>query len=147
MYLPLRCDMLRSPLLLGPYDRICCDVSYVIATQGWKHYYILPHCRKTYQLVHLSVPPNILNLYRSAAISSNALFNAVNSDPKVDVSTPFCRLLCHIIGARLQNMRILVIYCLVVCLPRDSYLQSSELTLISSLRLGISMGIDSWASL
>ena len=60
--------------------------------------------------IYKAVTPNILNLYRSVAVSSTAFFNALSSDPKVDVSTPFCRLLCHIICAQLQNMRIPVIY-------------------------------------
>ena len=49
--------------------------------------------------------PNILSLYRNAAISSTEFFIAVNSDPNVDVSTPFFLLLCHITGALLQNIR------------------------------------------
>ena len=52
--------------------------------------------------------PNILNLYLSAVTSSNALFNAKNSEPKVDDSTVFYLLLNQIIGAWLKNISILV---------------------------------------
>ena len=46
MYLLLQYDMLRSPLLPGPCDRICCGASCVIATQGWTYSYTLTHCKK-----------------------------------------------------------------------------------------------------
>ena len=58
--------------------------------------------------------PNILNLYLNAVISSTAFFMAVNYDPNVDVSTQFCLLLYHIMGALFTNMRIPVIDLLVV---------------------------------
>ena len=61
--------------------------------------------------------PNILHLYLNDAISSTAFFVAVNSDPNVDVSTQFCLLLCHIMGALFTNMRIRVINLLVVLSP------------------------------
>ena len=47
--------------------------------------------------------PIIQSLYRNACIISVAVFAAINSDPKVDVSTVFCRFEYHIIGARHTN--------------------------------------------
>ena len=47
--------------------------------------------------------PIIQSLYCNACIISVAIFAAINSDPKVDVSTVFCRLEYHIIGARHTN--------------------------------------------
>ena len=68
--------------------------------------------------VDLSIgTPNILSLYRNAAISSTQFFTAVNSDPNVNVSTPFCLLLCHIIGDLLQNISIHIMDILVVLSP------------------------------
>ena len=56
--------------------------------------------------VYLSMgTPNILSLYPNAAISSTEFFVAVNSDPNVDVSTPFPPLLWHVIGYMLYNIR------------------------------------------
>ena len=58
--------------------------------------------------------PNILSFYRKAAISYTAFFIAVNSEPNVEVSTPFYCLLCQIIGALLQNISTPVINLFVV---------------------------------
>ena len=45
--------------------------------------------------------PIIQSLYCNACIISVAVFAVINSDPKVDVSTVFCRCLeYHIIGAQ-----------------------------------------------
>jgi hypothetical protein len=43
--------------------------------------------------------PNILNLYLKLSINSVAIRSATNSDPKLEVSTVFCRLLYQMIGA------------------------------------------------
>ena len=61
--------------------------------------------------------PNIFSLHCNAAIRSIEFFLAVKSDPNVDVYTPFCLLLCHIIGALLQNISIPVLDYLVVFPP------------------------------
>ena len=47
---------------------------------------------------------NMRKLYRNAMTNSTVSLSAVNSDPKVDVSSEFCFLLSHITGARLQNI-------------------------------------------
>ena len=61
--------------------------------------------------------PNILSFYHNTAIRSTEFFIAVNSDQNVDVSTPFCLLICHIIGALFQNKSNPIIYLLVVLYP------------------------------
>ena len=90
--------------------------------------------------------PNIFSLYRNAAISSTEFFIAVKSDPNVDVSTPFCLLMCHIIWGLLQNISISVMYILVVLSP--TWLASTKLWVDTyfHLGLGISKGIGSQTS-
>ena len=50
--------------------------------------------------------PIIQGLYHNACIISVAVFAAINSDPKVDVSTVFCRFEYQIIGAQHANNNI-----------------------------------------
>jgi hypothetical protein len=50
--------------------------------------------------------PNIRSLYRSPSIISNLVIMATNSKENVDDSTVFCRFEYHIMGARLQKIRI-----------------------------------------
>ena len=50
--------------------------------------------------------PNILNLYRNDSICSTAVFIAMNSLPKVLVSTVFSLLLYQMIGTRFRNINI-----------------------------------------
>ena len=90
--------------------------------------------------------PNILSFYRNAAISSAEFFVAVNYEPIIDVSTPFCLLLCHIIGALLQNKSIPIMDILVVLYP--AWLASTKQWVNTDLPigLGISKGIGSKAS-
>jgi hypothetical protein len=53
-------------------------------------------------IVELSIgTPNIRSLYHRPSISSTAVFKAINSEPKVDDSTMFCRFEYHRIGAQL----------------------------------------------
>ena len=90
--------------------------------------------------------PRILSLYGNVAISSTELFIEVKSDLNVDVSTPFCVLLCHIFGALLQNISIPVMDLQVVLSP--AWLASTEQCVNTDLPLGIgiSKGIGSQVS-
>ena len=79
--------------------------------------------------------PNILSFYRNAAISSTGFFVAVNSDPNVDVYTPFCLFLCHIIGALLQNISIPVMDIILVFSP--AWLASTKQWVYTDLPFGL----------
>ena len=50
--------------------------------------------------------PNILNLYLKPSTNSIAIFKAIISDEKVEVSTVFCRLENQIMGEQLQYITI-----------------------------------------
>jgi hypothetical protein len=91
--------------------------------------------------------PNILNLYRNASIISVAFFNAVDSDPNVEASTKFWRLLCQMIGALLQNNNIPV--CDLLFSVSPAWFASTKQCVDMTLPLGFGMlvGIDSLASL
>ena len=58
--------------------------------------------------------PIIQSLYHHASIISVAAFAAINSDPKVDVSTVLCSLEYHIIVARHTNNNTPVCDCGVI---------------------------------
>ena len=58
--------------------------------------------------------PIIQSLYRNACIISVAVFAALNSDPKIDVLTVFCRLEYHVTGARHTNNNTPVCDCHVI---------------------------------
>ena len=90
--------------------------------------------------------PNILNLYLSAVTSSTAFFNAVNSEPKVDVSTEFCLLLNQSIGARLQNISIPVYKRLVIFSAEWMASTKKFVVMILPLGFSISSGISSLES-
>ena len=79
--------------------------------------------------------PNILSLYRNAAIISTEFFIELKSDQNVDISTPFYLLLCHIIGAMLQNISLLVMDLLVVFSP--AWLASTKKWVNTDLPLAI----------
>ena len=48
--------------------------------------------------------PSILNLYQNPRLASVTIFKAVNSEPKVLVSTEFCLFENQFIGAMLKNV-------------------------------------------
>jgi hypothetical protein len=50
--------------------------------------------------------PNIQNLYLRLSNISTAISIAINSDPKVEVSTVFCPFENHVIGEQLRKIRI-----------------------------------------
>ena len=79
--------------------------------------------------------PNILSFYRNAAISSTEFFIAVNSDPNIDVSTPFYLFVFHIIGDILQNISIPVMDLPVVLSP--AWLASTKQWVDTYLTLGL----------
>ena len=144
--LHLRYDMPRSILLIGPCDRVCCGSSCVIATHGWKHSYTLTHCRKTCQLVHLKLPQTF-----STFIATQKSVRPHYSMPwtliwRLMFQLRFCRLLCHIIGARLQNMRIAVIDRRAVLSLALFAFTNQWVEIDVPLGFGILMGIGSWES-
>ncbi len=78
--------------------------------------------------------PNIRSLYRRLSTSSTAIRAAINSDPKVEVSTVFCRLENQTIGARLQKIKIPVWDLRVTRLPAWSASTKHE------IRIGFPLG-------
>ena len=54
----------------------------------------------------LSGTPNMRSLYHNVITNSTVSLRAVNSDPKVNVSTEFCFSLSYITGDQLQNINI-----------------------------------------
>ena len=137
--------ILHAPLatasLLMWYDILCC---FLLSWDSGVYAFLYTDLLSQKMSIDLSMgTPNILSLYRNAAISSTEFFIAVRSDPNINVSTQFCLLLCHIIGALLQNISFPVMDLLVVL--SHAWLASTKQWVNTDLHLGlgISKGIGS----
>ncbi len=96
-----QCGQIQQPLPRDNNDEQWRDVSSSKLDSGWDVFLTTDSLSQKMLVAPSIGMPNICSLYWIASIWSIAILRAMNSEPKVDDSTVFCRLENHTIGALL----------------------------------------------